>query len=429
MTHENCTNLVGGVCYAWGGSTFEELEQTYPFSGEVPTAYWIGERVSSDGKWRLERRVWNPAGQMTELADALVGAPRGGPSTRPISVRLAKTYTDGSPDPDPDAAWRRPVFPFDPFAPKRDPARPRDFPPPEPETEPKVPGPLRPPAPAPRPDPPLQPDPPSVPAPSRPDPAPRPPSPPPFDPGAPPSAPPVSPPGRARPSRPPVRPLLPGRADPADPQTDPPEDGGVSARPKVPRPAPLIKPERVGPIIGPDGFPQPEAQEDAAPQTPPDAHVVNGMLIQGPGGGPRPDLVSIAIELGRLEVKAAMALEGVGGGSGSCQFNDAKLDEIIEMLDSLQVDVDELSARKEPELGPLVYAVEAPADYDVLGNREKFEFDIPRLPASEFMSLYLKRQAEYQHQLKIWRNHVAKRETNPKPIRIEWEEIPSLEDS
>lgn len=427
-THENCTNFAVGRCFAWGGSTFEVLEQTFPFNGEVPTAYWIGERLSGDGEWRLERRTWSADGKMTVLNDVYVGKQQATAATRPVSVRLAKTYTDGSPDPDPDAPWRRPVFPFDPFDPRRDPGRPRDFPWPEPEADPRRPAPARPVRPAPRPDPPLQPEPPPVPDPARPAPAPRPPSPPPWAPSAPPHAPPASPPGRARPVRPPIRPPAPGRGDPSQPQPDPPGDAVVGDPIKPPRPAPLIRPERVGPVIGPDGLPQPEVQEAPVTQTPKEAHVIGGELVEGIGGGPRADLPGIATELGRVERKLELLLLRGTGGSGSCKFNDAKLDEIIEMLDSLQFDVDELSTREEPKLGPLVYTVEAPADYDISGNRETFVFDIPRLPASEFMSLYLRRQAEYQHRLKIWRNHVAKRETNPKPIRIEWEEIPFSED-
>ena len=154
---------------------------------------------------------------------------------------------------------------------------------------------------------------------------------------------------------------------------------------------------------------------------------MEGLEFGGVGQGPPPTLVGIAVEVGRLETKLAWLVERLlrsGGGGGGCQFVD-RTDEVLEVIESLQLDVDELSARGEPEIGPLVYTVEAPADYDELGERERFEFDIPRLPASEFTSLYLKRQAEYQHQLKVWRSHVAKKETNPKPVRIEWEEVPA----
>jgi hypothetical protein len=135
-------------------------------------------------------------------------------------------------------------------------------------------------------------------------------------------------------------------------------------------------------------------------------------------------MIGIAGELGRIEGKLAWLISRSGqGGGGICNFSD-RTDEVLEAIESLQVDVDDIGERIDPLMGPLVYTSEAPADYDALGNREKFEFDIPRLPASEFISRYLKRQAEYQHQIKIWRNHVARRETNPKPIRIEWEEVP-----
>jgi hypothetical protein len=181
--------------------------------------------------------------------------------------------------------------------------------------------------------------------------------------------------------------------------------------------------------VGPDWKPGPLDREQADPvrQTPENAHITGIDVIDPPGGGPRPDLPSMARELGRIELKLEMVLGLLPKGSGSCRFSDAKLDDLLDALESLQLDVDDIGEKVDPLMGPLVYTSEAPADYDSLGNREKFEFDIPRLPASAFVSLYLKRQAEYQHTLKVWRNHVAKRETNPKPIRIEWEEIPVSE--
>ena len=202
--------------------------------------------------------------------------------------------------------------------------------------------------------------------------------------------------------------------------------------PKVaPKLAPVLVPRLPGVQVGPDWKPGPlgDVQVDPVRQTPDDAHIVGTDVIDPPGGGPRPDLPSMAKELGRIELKLSLLLGRLSSASGSCRFDDTKLNEIIEMLESLQLDVDALGEHAEPEMGPLVYISEAPADYDAFGNREKFQFDIPRLPASQFISLYLKRQAEYQHQLKIWRNHVAKRETNPKPVRIEWEQVPVSEGS
>ena len=194
--------------------------------------------------------------------------------------------------------------------------------------------------------------------------------------------------------------------------------------------APVLVPRLPGVQVGPEWRPVPlgDVQVEPVRQTPDNAHVVGTDLIDPQGGGPRPDLPSMARELGRIELKLERLLLPRQSEPSLCRFDSSKLDEIIEMLESLQLDVDELGERAEPEMGPLVYTSEAPADYDALGDREKFQFDIPRLPASQFISLYLKRQAEYQHQLKIWRNHVAKRETNPKPIRIEWEEVPVSED-
>jgi hypothetical protein len=177
-----------------------------------------------------------------------------------------------------------------------------------------------------------------------------------------------------------------------------------------------------------DGAVRPAVEPVTVPPAPdPGVHVVDGVEFGGGGQPPPPSLVGIAAELGRLEAKMAWLIgRPASGGGGSCQFID-RTDEVLEVIESLQFDVDELSGRPEPKMGPLVYESESPADYDGQGNRIKFKFDIPRLPASQFLSAYLKRQAEYQHVTNTWRKHVAKRETNPKPILIQWEEVPVSE--
>jgi hypothetical protein len=189
----------------------------------------------------------------------------------------------------------------------------------------------------------------------------------------------------------------------------------------------LIKPPLAGPVLGPDGRLAPE--EHAAPvrQTPPDAHVVDGVLIEAPGGGPRSDLPSIARELGRVERKAELLLLRGAGGSGSCQFSDALDREILEAIESMQVDIDELSSRPERELGPLAVTSEAPADFNADGTRASFVIDIPRLPATQFETLFLQRLLELLHWQKTMRNHVAKKGTDGDPVKITWQEVPYSE--
>jgi hypothetical protein len=42
--------------------------------------------------------------------------------------------------------------------------------------------------------------------------------------------------------------------------------------------------------------------------------------------------------------------------------------------------------------------------------------------------LFLQRLLEFLHTQKRWRTHVAKQETYPKPIRIQWIEVPVVGD-
>jgi hypothetical protein len=211
------------------------------------------------------------------------------------------------------------------------------------------------------------------------------------------------------------------------PSPDPPGESDVGDAPKVPQPAPLIRPERVGPLIGPDARPVLQEQAEPAVQTPKDAHVVGGVLIDARGSDPRPDLVGIALGLGQIERKLELVLLRGSGGGGSCEFSDALDQEILEAIESLQVDVDEISEKVNPLMGPLVMVAEAPADFNADGSRVSFAFDIPRVKASEFQALYLKRQAEYALWLQGLRGFVAKRSPGAPPLRITWEAIPSSE--
>ena len=224
-----------------------------------------------------------------------------------------------------------------------------------------------------------------------------------------------------------VRPPAPGRDDPSQPQPDLPGDAAVGAPFKAPRPAPLIRPERVGPTIGPDGLPQPDAQEAPVAQTPKDAHVVGGELVEGAGGGPRPDLPGIAVELGRVERKLELLLLRGSGGGGSCEFSDELDRDILSAIEELQSDVDELANKPERQLGPLSVTTEAPADFNADGSRRSFDIDIPRLPATEFETLFLQRLLELLHWQKSCRNHVAKRGTDGDPVTITWHEVPYSE--
>jgi hypothetical protein len=144
--------------------------------------------------------------------------------------------------------------------------------------------------------------------------------------------------------------------------------------------------------------------------------------VGGGGQAPPPTLVGIAAELGRIEDKLT---KGVGRavGAGTCRFVD-RSGAILDRVKGVKDGVDDLLARAEPLMGPIHLISEAPANYDASGDRERFEFDIPRLPVSEFETLFWQRLLEFLHTQKRWRNHVARQETNPKPIRIQWIEVP-----
>lgn len=176
-------------------------------------------------------------------------------------------------------------------------------------------------------------------------------------------------------------------------------------------------------MIGPDGLQQDPARgSEAPPVTDRDVHFVDGVAVGGAGQSPPPTMDGIAKELGRLEAKMALSLARPSGG-GSCQFTD-RIDEVLEVIESLQYDVDELSLRPERKLGPVVVTSESPADFDADGSRSAFSFDIPRLPASEFETLFLKRLLEYLHWQKACRGLVAKRGTGGDPVTITWVEDP-----
>jgi hypothetical protein len=154
---------------------------------------------------------------------------------------------------------------------------------------------------------------------------------------------------------------------------------------------------------------------------------VGGQAFGQPNQQPPPTLQGIAEELGRLEEKAAwLILRELARGEPGGPALD-RTDEILEVIESLQVDVDELAGRPERELGPLAVTSEAPADFNADGTRASFEIDIPRLPATEFETLFLQRLLELLHWQKACRNHVAKKGTDGDPVTITWREVPYSE--
>jgi hypothetical protein len=181
-----------------------------------------------------------------------------------------------------------------------------------------------------------------------------------------------------------------------------------------------------GKQIGADGLQQdPKPGPEASPVTDREAHFVDGVAVGGGGQSPPPTLVGIAAELGRIEDKLARIM-GRPSGAGACQFVD-RSGVILDRVKDVKDGVDDLLARGEALMGPIHVISEAPANYDGSGNRERFVFDIPRLPVSEFETLLWQRLLEYLHTQKRWRQHVAKVETNPKPLRIQWIEVPFTE--
>ena len=340
-------------------------------------------------------------------------------------VTFAPDPVDGQPpvpaEEMPSLGWpRSPGYPLDPFGERVAGPAPKPFPPPSPAPAPGAPGPERGPKAPPRQPAPRHPA-PRTPEPA-PAPAPRPPAPALAPAPAPAPAPRPAPPPAPRPQRAP-RPA-PAPAPAPAPLQWPAEWPQQSPRPAPLRPAPLPLPAP-GPVVTTDGAARPELKPAPGPVRPsPDVHIVDGVEFGGGGQSPPPTLVAVAAELGRIETKLAWLISRSGNGvGGGCQFLD-RTDEVLEVIESLQFDVDELAGRPERELGPLAVTSEAPADFNDDGARASFEIDIPRLPATQFETLFLQRLLEFLHWQKSCRNHVAKRGTDGDPVTITWRQVP-----
>lgn len=167
--------------------------------------------------------------------------------------------------------------------------------------------------------------------------------------------------------------------------------------------------------------------DPAVGRTDPNAHVVGRDLVGDPSMRPRPDLLSMSVELGRVEQKLALLLlRQIGGGGGGGQGSD-RTGEVLAKLEQLRGELDRLAKRPERMVGPVRVRSEAPSDFNPDGSRKSFVFDIPRLPASSFEALFLQRLLEYLHTQKTWRGYVAKTGTSGDPVTITWQEVPELE--
>lgn len=79
---------------------------------------------------------------------------------------------------------------------------------------------------------------------------------------------------------------------------------------KVGGPIDLLKVPGTGTPLGPDGEPKPPSDPEDKPKTGPDERKYGSTkIIGGPGAGPRADLTSIALELGRIEQKLGKMLD------------------------------------------------------------------------------------------------------------------------
>jgi hypothetical protein len=419
VVYEQCSQPQGYQCLAWGGGEVEQVEYVFLFNHLMAPVAWVSGRVGPYFKVKIRATypAYPSAGVIQQ--EDVVGEGITGLVVRPLRVRFVKVFSDGGPDKELDEPWRSLPEVEDPFAPGGGDRGPKPFPAPAPLPAPAFP--LRPPAVPVRPSPPVAPA-----APPGLDPLPGPA--PETQPARPP-APllPVAPPGVGTGGGPGARPfpVVPGSGAGVAPASTP---GAQGSRPTAPSMAPLIRPLLPGPVLRPDGTVEPQPQLDpGVKQTPSTGHIVGTEVFGRPELRPAPTMQGLAIELGRVEEKLAwviIRLQQAGG--ASCQFVD-RTDEVLEVIESLQVDVDDIAEKIDPLTGPLAMVAEAPADFLSDGSRVSFEFDIPRVKASEFQSLYLRRQAEYALWLQGLRGFVAKRPPGAPPIRITWEAIPYSE--
>ena len=415
VRYQQCADQQLQFCNDWNGPIVERVEDVWGFGNGVRFATWVKRRDPGSGGFWVANRAWRPDGSV-DGGELLVGVrPPQTPMLRPHSVYFKKTFDPGVQDPNPSPHWEDPWPQADPFAP-RPPSGPKPHfpPPPAPAADPG----LKPPA-APLSDPrwpKLDPSPIRSPG---------------GDPG------PAREPG-GEPGGDPDPARSPDPSGPPPPQPQPPPD---TSRPPIPRPQPKppIWPAQDPDPLGDDGRPRPKP--DPKPeQIDPQVHIVNNYLVGGPGVAVRPNLVSIGQELGRLESKLGHALRLLDPDDVPQDRTDEVLarikalsdavvqpvvDGIPESLSNLQDSVDGLANMPERELGPLAVTSQAPADFNVDGSRASFTIDIPRLPATEFETLFLQRLLELLHWQKTCRNHVAKKGTDGDPVTITWREVPS----
>ena len=105
--------------------------------------------------------------------------------------------------------------------------------------------------------------------------------------------------------------------------------------PQPPRPQqpPPPLPDRADPLP-PDGTPPPQKLPELPPGTDPDAHITPEGPVGGGGQPPRPDLPSIAQELGRLEGKLNRMLSRPPGEGGDNTDVLQLLGQLLELLQS-----------------------------------------------------------------------------------------------
>ena len=198
------------------------------------------------------------------------------------------------------------------------------------------------------------------------------------------------------------------------PAPQPAKDPEPMQVPELPKLAPLI--DLLGQLV--------KREEDEIEQTEAETLVLEGVKILSQRT--RTDIVSIAIELGKLEAKMEKTLERQAPKSLLEELANELLDKLAEIADSInngEGGNGEGGPCELPKMGPFARRVVAPADRTANGDPLTYDVNIGEQKGDAYLEAMLAALFDHITILKGWRNYMAPKPNQGQPVTVIWEEI------
>jgi hypothetical protein len=184
--------------------------------------------------------------------------------------------------------------------------------------------------------------------------------------------------------------------------------------PNIPKLAPLI--DLMGELV--------TQEAEQLTQTEAETLVLDGVKILSQKT--RTDIKAISVELGKLEGKMEALIKRQTPKPLIDEFIDELFDKLKEIEDLIQADdggEGQGGSCELPKMGPFARRVVAPADRTANGDPLTYDVNIEEQKGDAYLEAMLAALFDHITTLKGWRNYMAPKPNQGKPVTVIWEEV------